>query len=212
MSYSHSSIKTYEQCPASYKFSRIDKIPSESGPAAERGKLLHAEAEAVIKGGLPIVSEPMEHMLPMLLRLRDQGALSEEVISLTKDWEITDYDADDVRLRGIIDVLLIEGPIAYVRDFKSGKKRDYSDQLKLYAAMVFAKYPDVNAIQPIIDYIDIKKSELYTRIMRKEESLLREWINERMMKIDNDKIYAPNPSSLCSYCSFRKNNFGPCRW
>lgn len=212
MAYSHSSIKTHETCPAQYKFSRIDKLPSESGPAAERGKLLHSECEEFIKGGLELLSPDIEHLRHILTILKKGGALSEEPLAVNDKWEPVQYDSETAMLRGVLDVLSIEGPIAYLRDFKSGKKRDYSEQMKLYATMIFACYPAVNVVQPIIEWLDLKKTERYDAIHVSTQGDLRDWIEKRITTIKEDEIYAPNPSSYCRGCSYRKDNGGPCRW
>jgi len=41
---------------------------------------------------------------------------------------------------------------------------------------------------------------------------LQAWVTEKVMKIENDDIFAPNPSYACRWCHFRKNNGGPCQW
>ena len=60
MSFSNSSIKTYEQCPFKYKLTRIDGLSEPAGPAADRGKLIHAELENALID-LPVYSETTEY-------------------------------------------------------------------------------------------------------------------------------------------------------
>ena len=62
MSYSYSAIKLYEQCPLKYKLTRIDHLVEPSGDAANRGKTIHAEIEAILKGGLNLLSDDIKHL------------------------------------------------------------------------------------------------------------------------------------------------------
>ena len=60
MSFSNSSIKTYEQCPFKYKLTRIDHLQEPAGEAADRGKRIHAEFENMLNG-LGLITEDMGH-------------------------------------------------------------------------------------------------------------------------------------------------------
>ena len=62
MIHSYSAVKLHEQCARKYKFIRIDKLKDSSGEAANRGKLIHEELEAILKGGLPLLSEEIAHL------------------------------------------------------------------------------------------------------------------------------------------------------
>jgi hypothetical protein len=99
-----------------------------------------------------------------------------------------------------------------VLDWKSGKRRDYSEQVRLYAAMVFACFPEVVNIQPIISYTDLKKEDQLKQISRDEHSLLKDWVNGRVATLKAEKIWSPNPSYGCRWCHYRKSNGGPCSW
>ena len=211
MSFSNSSIKLYEQCPYKYKLQRIDGFQEPTGPAAERGKMIHAELETALLA-LPVYSEVTEYWEPLINELKAMGAQPEVELGFTHDWEPCAFTAGEVWLRGVLDVLSLNNNIAYVADWKTGKERDYEDQVKLYAVMVMAAYPEIEEVKLEILYVDLKKKVSYGTIKRIDFEGLRDWITSRILKIEADDIYAPKPSFNCKWCHFRKDNGGPCRW
>jgi CRISPR/Cas system-associated exonuclease Cas4 (RecB family) len=211
MSFSNSSIKLYETCPYKYKLQRIDKFQEPTGPAAERGKTIHTELETALVG-LPIYSEVTEYWEPFINELKAMGAKPEVELGFTKDWEPCEFAAGEVWLRGVLDVLSLNNTTAYVADWKTGKERDYEDQVKLYAVMVMAAYPEIEEVKLEILYVDGKKKVSYGSIKRADFEVLRDWVTNRILKIEADDIYAPKPSFNCKWCHFRKDNGGPCRW
>lgn len=51
-SWSYSALKVFEECPYRTYLARVQKIPDPSGPAAERGTLIHEQAEDFVSGAL----------------------------------------------------------------------------------------------------------------------------------------------------------------
>jgi hypothetical protein len=212
MKHSYSGIKTYEACPAAFKFSRIDRLPSPSGPAAERGSMLHGQIEKVLLGELPFLHKDIAHLLPQLNELKAEGAIPEHEFAINRNWEPVKFKADDVMLRGIIDVWVPRPPRAIISDWKSGKKRDYSDQVEVYATVQFAVEPTIDEIQPVIDFIDLKKSVTYPIVKRDNFPEMKVKLQGRIDAIESDKIFAPNPSQGCRWCAYAKSAGGPCQW
>jgi CRISPR/Cas system-associated exonuclease Cas4 (RecB family) len=212
MTYSYSSIKTYEQCPQKFKFGRIDKLPEPSGEAAERGKALHSAIEANIKGETNVLPIEIEHIRSSINELKTMNAVPEKQFAIDIDWKPVTFFSKKARFRGVIDIYAKNNDKAIVLDWKSGKVRDYSDQVRTYAAVSFAIDEELQAIKPIIAFIDQKKEVEYPSIPREVYPSLRAEIERRMSKIDNDTVYAPNPGILCKWCHYRKDNGGPCQW
>lgn len=212
MAHSYSGLKQFETCAAQYKFSRIDRLPQPTGPAAERGKMLHAEIESVLNGELGLLSEEISYLEDYLAKLRDNGATPEVPFAIDRNWQEVDFKDPDAWLRGIIDLYATDGPKATILDWKSGKKRDYSDQVKVYATAVLSIHPSIQEIAPSIYFIDLKKEVTYSPIYSTDLPQLQRELKERLDAIDNEKIFAPNPSTNCRWCHYRKENGGPCRW
>ena len=45
-SWSYSAYALYDQCPAKYRYAKIDKLPEPRSEALERGDRIHKEVEA----------------------------------------------------------------------------------------------------------------------------------------------------------------------
>jgi len=212
MAYSYSAIKQYEQCPAQYKFSRIDRLPQPSGDAAARGTMIHTEIEAVFKGGLPLVSDHIQHLLPMLEKWKGMNAQSEMQFSIDAKWAAVEYKDPSAWFRGVIDLYIEQDNKATVRDFKTGKDRDYTDQVETYAGVVLSTKPHIDEVSLAIDFIDLKKTREYKTIERKDLPALQEKLTDRINKLKTESIFSANPSGLCRFCHYRKDNGGPCKW
>lgn len=213
MSYSYSAIKLYEQCPLKYKLTRIDHLVEPSGDAANRGKTIHAEIEAILKGGLNLLSDDIKHLEEKLSNWIKVNGQSELPVGINDKWEPVAFDADDVMFRGIIDLFIKEQDgRATVLDFKTGKHRDYSDQVTVYSTVILSTMPDVDTVENVIEFIDLAKTDRYKPITRSDLPKLQLQLKGRITAIEKDKIYAPNPSVLCKWCHFRKSNGGPCKW
>jgi len=212
MAHSYSSIKMYEQCPAKYKFTRIDKLSEPTGPAAERGKVIHAEIEAVLKGQLELVCAELEYLLPRMDEWKAKNAESEMEFAVDSHWNTVAFNDSSAMFRGVIDLYYELGDTAIVLDFKTGKERDYLDQVRVYATVVLATKPHIARVIPMIEFIDLQKSTEYMTFYRRDIEHMKADIQGRLNIIGHDKFFAANPSGLCKFCHFRKDNGGPCKW
>ncbi len=214
MAHSYSGLKQYETCPASYKFSRIDKLPNPSGPAAERGVMLHTALEKALLGDDTPLPDDIKHVWPTILELRAVKAQPERKFAITRDWQPCDFKDSNAWFRGIIDVYVKNLPRVMLSDWKSGKVREYGDQLTVYSTIIFTFEPAAEEIKPLIHFVDQKKKPHvdYPVIARAEYDELKSSLERRVIRIEEDKIFAPNPNWGCRYCHFRKDNGGPCAW
>lgn len=211
MAFSHSSIKTYEQCPFKYKLTKIDKLHEPSGDAAERGKLIHTLFETALKEPTTPLPE-FDYWYDYVQELATKNTRAEVSFAITRDWFPCQFLDKEAWIRGIFDAVYFDDHAAHVLDWKTGKERDYEDQLKLYAAILLTIYPNLQRVSTEICYVDSKKRQSYGIVIRNTLPGLQAWISDRIMKIEKDDIYAPKPSHNCRWCHFRKNNGGPCQW
>jgi PD-(D/E)XK nuclease superfamily len=210
MAYSNSAIKTYEQCPFKYKLTRIDKLVEPTGDAAKRGVEIHTLFEkALVFTKLP---QEFTYWQTYISELRSKHAGSEVRFAITKDWQVCGFNDSVAWLRGIYDCLYVEGSKGHVLDWKTGKERDYGDQLKLYAIVMFVTYAELDEISTEVCYIDLQKRSAGPTFKRSQLPELKDWLTNKVGKIENDDIFAPKPDFGCRWCHFRKDNGGPCQW
>lgn len=212
MIHSYSAVKMHEQCARKYKFVRIDKLQDKSGEAANRGKMIHEEIEAILKGGLPILSEDIAYLDDKLSNWLKLKAASEMTIAVDKSWSPVLYNDPTAMFRGVIDLYIENGPEATIIDFKTGKHRDYSDQVSVYAALIMSCKPHIEYVKTAIEFLDLAKTDEYKLITRADLPTLQVSLKKRLETVEKDKIFAPNPSFLCNYCNFSKKSGGPCKW
>jgi hypothetical protein len=210
MAYSNSSIKTYEQCPYKYKLTRIDKLSEPAGDAAKRGTAIHTVFEKALAS--PTLPAEFIYWQPYIAELIAKHAGSEVHFAITKDWQVCGFNDSVAWLRGIYDSLYIDGSTSHVLDWKTGKERDYGEQLKLYALVILVSYPEVEEVSTEVCYIDLQKRAPGPTFKRSQLGELKDWLTGRVSKIENDDIFAPKPDYGCRWCYFRKSNGGPCQW
>lgn len=211
MGFSHSSIKVYEQCPYKYKLTRIEHRKEPSGEAAERGKLIHSEFEHAIMG-LGMLPDTQSYWLDYVQELMLKHTQCETEFAVTRDWTPCDFKDPNYWVRGVYDAVWHKDGHAHVLDWKSGKERDYGDQLKLYATIIMVCNPEIEHVTTEICYTDLNKRVPHETYKRSELPTLKAWLTGRIKKIEGDDIFAPKPDYGCRWCHFRKDNGGPCQW
>lgn len=216
MKWSLTSLSTYEKCPAQYKFRYMDNIPTPpTGGAAARGTEIHAAFEGYLTGKLPTLPEEFNFYTGLLNELRAKETYPEHTICLTREWTPTAATADDRWYKGILDVKAFERgktTEATVIDWKTGKiYPEHQDQKSLYSLAVFAEHPDVQRVRAQHVYVDLGKTRetIYDREQMHE---LRAAWDTRVLKLEKEKEWIPNPSFKCRFCPYSKDKSGPCRF
>jgi ATP-dependent exoDNAse (exonuclease V) beta subunit len=124
------------------------------------GNKVHKALELFALGKQPLPEEMQEYGRYVEKILSYEGRrVVEERVALTKDFRPTTWMAKDVWVRGIIDIGVVGSETAYLLDWKTGKHRPDSDQLKLFAALAFAKYPWVSKVVTGFIFLKPKKFE-----------------------------------------------------
>ena len=113
-------------------------------------------------------------------------------------------------VRGIVDLLIIDGDHAFIVDYKTGSNK-YPDpkQLKLMALMTFAHFPQVNKIKAGLLFVmhDSFLAEEYDR--DGIESLwghFKSDLERLKISYEND-VWQTNPTALCGWCPVKTCEF-----
>ncbi len=207
--WSFSKLKSYETCP--YKHYRIevlpkghkDKIVEPLGEALTWGNSVHeALAGACIGGQLPETMKVYQSWVDRVLAGPGQ-LFVEQKYAITRDFAPTAYFAPDVWYRGIGDVVRVDGPVALVLDWKTGKVLVDSVQLMLMAQCIFSHYPDVKVVRSEFVWLkdDCTTPEVFTR-----QEVAEQWTylldRVKQLEIANaTQVYPKTPNGLCkSWC------------
>jgi hypothetical protein len=205
--WSYSSLSTYEECPAKWRYEYIDGIRTPPSPAMERGTMLHSMCEKVLNGEIETPGE-LAQIGRVLERLKANEAKPERAWRLDSEWKPVDSGSWVI---GIIDVHFFKDGALHVYDFKSGRSYpSHSKQLELYSLIGLCTFPEAQRAEVGAIYIDTGKLQRRRTIDRAEApALLANWTGRaRKMFADNDLL--PTPGSGCYWCQHKDSMGGQC--
>jgi hypothetical protein len=217
-SWSFSALSTFEKCQHQIKLSRVDGIPQESGPAAERGNRIHQHIEDFIKGESEELSADVKYFHSLIENLRyeyaDAKVMVEDEWAYGTEWESAEYRSRDAWCRMKLDALHWESEtcaIAY--DWKTGKKFGnefkHSQQGQLYAIGTFLLFP--NAEHVTVKFIYVDQNDTLEKTYTRDEAMLflPSW-TKRGVRMTQTTEFIPSPSiHTCRWCPYKEE---ACEW
>jgi len=209
--WSFSSLKDYVNCPKQYQevkvLKRFVKYPTEQ---MRYGTEVHKACEDYVGEGKPL-AENYKRFQPVLDSLREIPGIKypEHRMGLDANKKACVF-GKGYWVRGIVDLLIVDGEQAFIVDYKTGSNR-YPDpkQLKLMALMTFEHFPEVKHIKAGLLFVMHESfiDEEYTR-----DQIPKLWNQfstdlERLnISYEND-VWNPNPTPLCGWCPVRTCEF-----
>ena len=206
--WSYSSIKTFDQCPKKYFHLKVVKdVEDAPGPEAVYGTEVHLAAELFIRDGVPI-PEKYAYIRPIVERLAafpgDKHCELKLGVERTDDGYVPcSFFGKQVWYRGIIDLLIVNGPKAYLIDYKTGKNAKYADtkQLDLMAGAVFAHFPEVQTIKAGLIYV--VSDEVPKKDYRRGEGDSLSVFSSQLDRLDaahESGVWNAKSGPLCGWC------------
>lgn len=214
--WSFSAWKGWKQCAFQFKMRRVLKLKEPVSPILERGSEVHDEAAAYLLGKAKKLPTSLKQFTTAYEELRAKKPEVEMRLAFDKSWKpVDDFFGPTVWMRCVIDALVIEGAHATVVDHKTSKPKEiFEEQLELNAISVFLRWPKVKTVSTELWYVDHGIVMPIPRVTYQRKDLAShkaKW-KKRVTPMLNDKSFRPNPSYLCRYCHFRKDNDGPCEY
>ena len=199
MGWSHSSLKMYETCARQYHAIRILKqYPRQESDATLYGTEVHAAAEEYTTNGTPI-PEKYGFMRPIVeaLMSKQGDKFAELELALDVNLQPCAWESPKAWVRGIIDLLILDGDLAWILDYKTGNdKYPDKDQLALMSLLTFAYYPEVQRVNAALLFV-VKDSMVKAKYKRSDIDKLWWDYRERVSKMESDKVWNPRQSGLC---------------
>lgn len=202
--WSYSAIKAFEQCPKKYFHLKVGKDFVEPQTAnMGYGKLMHRAAEDYVGGQVVELDPQFSFMEPALEKIKAMPGEKhcELRFGLTKELKPCKFFDNDVWLRSIIDLLIIDGENARVIDYKTGGNTKYADtgQLELMALCVFKHFPQVKRVQGGLLYVLCNSFIKDTYTIEEESVMWQKWLSEyhRLEQAHKHNVWNPNPTGLC---------------
>lgn len=203
---SFSRISTFEQCPLRFDYQYVTASHKDAGSDASRfGNAVHEAFEAYLKTGDSLPDNLLVFM-PLLdsLRTREKDRLLvEHEMAVTRDRKPCAWDSPDCWIRGIADFVVLKGTTAVAGDWKTGKPKDNTDQLKLMAALLFEHFPDVLTVNTSYFWLYHRAPPqviTYTRDMLPDLWKFWEAKDTAIVETANIGVFPPRPSGLCPWC------------
>ena len=203
--WSYSGLKDFVNCPRQYHEVKVlQNFKKEVTHDMRYGTEVHQALEDYVRNGIPL-NKNYSRFKPMMDVLMNTPGTKypEYKMALTVDKQPCDFNDPDYWVRGIADLLIIDGDCALVIDYKTGKpKRPDPDQLKLMALMVFAHFASIKSIKAGLAFIlyDVFVPEQYER---QQIDSLWEVFNPNLTRLSvayEVNNWMPNPTPLCGWC------------
>jgi len=209
--WSFSSLNTYFTCPRQYYLTYVTKvIPYTETDATRWGTEVHLALEEYARDGKPLADKyaPFKPYADKILSLPGDKFF-EQKFALTEALKPCDFEAPEAWVRGIVDVGVLAPPRALVNDWKTGKVRPDSDQLKLFAGFIFQSYPHVETAKTVYTWLAHKQTTCETYHRDQSPIIWQHFMakaNKLKASYDKDK-WLPNPSGLCKgWCGAGRAN------
>lgn len=156
-------LETFEQCPRKFQGSYITKEfpkPDFDAEHFRKGRAVHKAIEDRIKYGTPIPNPirddkggewymDLSHLDKFLIsvdKAEDDQKLVEKKYALDHNYNAVDWFNRATIWRCAFDLCVVIGNTAIIIDWKTGKVKQASDQLKLFAAFAFTVFPQVTRV------------------------------------------------------------------
>lgn len=204
MPLSFSRLSTFEQCPAKFDYLYVTKSVKDSdNEHTIYGTRVHEALENYGRSRAPLTDET-KVFAPLVDRiLAHEGShLFEQQFAIDRERSPCDWFGKDVWIRGIADVLILNGSRAWCLDWKTGKPKDNPTQLQLFAALIFAHYPEVESVTTgfvWLNHNDITRTT-YQRRHADHLWLALEPRFQRAQDAVDLGVFATKPSGLCGWC------------
>lgn len=211
--WSHSALTAFETCPKKYYHTRVAKdVIEPQGEAAMWGQRVHKALEDRANGTAAL-PDYLSHCEPIIQQIISKPGtrLVEEQIALDVNLRPVTWFAKDAWARGVVDIGVVNEKNAVLLDWKTGKRKPDNDQMKIFAAFSFAKFPWVEKITTA--FVWLKENKTDKAVFTREEHNASIW-QELMPRIKRFELayektsFPAKPSGLCrNWCSVKACNF-----
>ncbi len=199
--WSYSSLSAYETCPRRFYLTRMTKqVVEPPSEEIKAGNEVHKALELYVSGrqALPEKYLGYKAIADKLIAAPGQKKV-EMKFALNRQLNPTQFFAKDAWVRGVIDLAVVRGPTAIVLDYKTGKRRIDSDQLKLFAASAFSLWPTVKRAKTGFIWLKTNQMDTETFMLQDRPAIFQDFAARvhRMEVSQRDDKWPARPSGLC---------------
>jgi hypothetical protein len=209
--WSFSSMNTYYTCPRMYDLQYNKKvIPYQETEATKYGTRVHEALEHYARDGkdLPDDCLKFKKYVDKVMSLPGEKFFERE-FALTRNLEPCSFDDTSAWCRGVVDIGAVGGEKALLADWKTGKVRHDSDQLKLFAGFTMQTYKQVETVKTTYAWLVHGKTTSETYKKGDLPDIWQHFIakaNKLEDSYQKDK-WVPKTSGLCAgWCGAGRDN------
>lgn len=204
--WSYSAYKEFDTCPRKYHEMKVLKrVKQKSTPAMEEGKAIHKAFEEYLLYGVALPPQYKQYG-PLIAKFASFNGkkIIEEKLGITAQATPCGFFDPDVWLRAVPDLLTINGHVARLADWKTGKNANYADptQLEVTSLAVFSKFPDVESVKGGLVFI--KSNQIVRRDYDRKDfgSLMDKWAGNvsKIAAAHSSGTWNPKKNPFCKNC------------
>lgn len=207
--WSYSSLNTFTNCPRQYQLTKVTgKLVQQETEQMRWGTEVHKHLENRVVEHTPL-PDYLNHLEPLVMKLMSKGEVTAETKrAIDNEFQPCGWEDRSAWCRGIVDVSRRTGKTKWVGDWKTGRRRQDSDQLMLFAALEMHHDPTIEEVTT--SFIWLKEKKLDTAYYKRDQ-LTAIW-NHFMPKVIRletafEKDHWPaRPSGLCGWCPATKQH------
>lgn len=202
--WSFSVLDMFENCRKKYYHLKVAKDYKDSdSQASQDGKFVHDALFKRVCEGVPL-PVPLRYMEAMAARFADTPGEKhgEMKLALNDKFEPRGFFAKDVWVRSVIDLLIVRDGHAVLVDWKTGKKKERFDQLRLSAAVLSRFMPEIEAFKLV--FVWLKDNDVSVQDMQRHD-MKKVWLDFMPRAAEIDKAiltttFPATPTPLCGWC------------
>ena len=202
--WSYSRLNAYETCPKKYFHVNVQKSAREKpNEKTDYGTMVHqAFATYLTKGTMLPLS--LRHHQKMLEALRAQPGehVVEQKAALNNQFAPTGYFDEDVWVRVISDLTILQKRRALTIDWKTGKMSEDFTQLRLVGAVLFQLAPELDVVR--MSYVWTQNRQITSRQMDRAAAMetWREFLPrvKRYQAAHEATDFPARQNPFCKYC------------
>lgn len=214
--WSYSSLTAFEQCPKRYFHTRVAKdVPDPPGEAAQWGTEVHKQLELRVKDDkqLPAALQYLEPMMSKILSTPHDSIAPEKQYCFNADFTPVAWFSKEAWCRSVIDLDIRKGDRALILDYKTGKRKLDSDQLRLFAAVAMTADETLNRVTTGFLWLKDNKIDKETYTRSDVPSIWQDFLARvaRLEAAFSNNKWVPKPSGLCKgWCPVGKQRCTYC--
>lgn len=204
IAWSFSALGEFVNCPYKYWAVKVGKIVSDVNVYNKAGDDYHQQFEQYLTRGTKL-EDSLQRFAPMLDKFRRAPGqlLVEQQFCLDQNYQPCGYkDWNNAWVRGAADVMVLNGTVASVVDWKFGKVKKDPEQLSLLSALVFHHYPQVQQVRGAYVYANHDKVVPFDFARSQLTDIWNHFlpdVNKLVVAKTKDE-WPKTPNPLCGWC------------